>query len=60
LAGLAAGSDGAGWVEWFQTRVAKCNNAQAAAVARAQIASPTFRAELQRLPTYWIRQATPT
>jgi len=60
LAGLAAGGDDASWVEWFEARVAKWNNAQAAAVARAQIASPTIRAELERLPAYWIGQATST
>jgi hypothetical protein len=53
LAGRAAGGDDTGWTDWFEARMAKWNNSQAAEVARAQIASPDFRAEFERLPAYW-------
>jgi hypothetical protein len=53
LAGRAAGGDDTGWADWFEARIAKWNNSQAAEVTRAQIASPDFRAEFERLPAYW-------
>jgi hypothetical protein len=60
LAGLAAGGDDAGWVEWFEARVANWNDAQAAELARAQIAAPAFRAQWERLPSYWTGEPAPT
>jgi hypothetical protein len=54
LAGLAAGGGGNDWVQWFQERIAAWNNSQAAEATRAQLEQPEFRAEMERLPPYWV------
>src|ERR1700752_2209809 len=50
LAGRTAGGDDTDWEDWFEARMAKWNNAHAAEVMRAQMASPDFRAEFECLP----------
>ena len=59
LAGLAAGPNDNDWVQWFQTRISAWNNLQVAAATRAQLEQPGCRAEMQRLPPYWVGEKPP-